>query len=122
VRRFVAAVALSTIIAPQLRAQATPDTLAKPAVIYTYPGGRSTTDSVRVLQRPFETPTRRRATPPGVTTVRPETLHVAIPDSVVRWMKNTVDGALSAGGHRGMVIGEPRVKGDTAWVPAQREP
>src|SRR5688572_17734484 len=47
--------------------QAKPDTLAKPAVIYTYPGGRFTTDSVRILQRPFEKSTPKPPKHAGVT-------------------------------------------------------
>src|SRR5688500_9581848 len=55
---------------------------------------------------------------------RPETVaiipgHPHLPDSVVRWMKDTVSVRLE---HRreGMVIGEPRVTGDVALLKASR--
>jgi hypothetical protein len=113
--------------------QAKPDTPAKPAVIYTYPDGRSTTDSLRILQKPFEAkPTKAPAmTTPKKQTFKPDTttmtlihaphgaLPQVLPDSVVRWMKDTVNVRLE---HRrpGMVIGEPRVTGDVALVKASR--
>src|SRR5688572_6549239 len=120
--------------------KAKPDTPAKPAVIYTYPDGRSTTDSVRILQRPFEakpvkapamTPLKKQTfksdsstmtlihAPHGALPQFPTQGHPHLPDSVVRWMKDTVNVRLE---HRrpGMVIGEPRVTGDVALVTASR--
>ena len=63
-----------------------------------------------------------RAQDPFVKPPKPVAIiqgHPHLPDSVVRWMKDTVSVRLE---HRreGMVIGEPRVKGDTALLTASR--
>ena len=69
------------------------DTLAKPAVIYTYPGGRSTTDSVRVLQRPFVAPTPKRAKPAGPVTMVPPP-PVKLDSSTVTLLRSSPHGTL----------------------------
>ena len=56
-RPFLAAMSIvifgGLTITPALGAQAKRDTLGNLAVIYTYPNGDRTTDSIRVLQRPY---------------------------------------------------------------------
>ena len=63
---------------PALDAQAKPDTVVKPkpaslgsglAVIYKYPDGTSTTDSVRVLQRPYVATVKQPMVRHGLSTV-----------------------------------------------------
>jgi len=65
-----------------------------------------------------------RAQNPVPPANKPDTLTVNVfrgaANDTTRWMWATVRAELRAGGHGDTVIGEPRVKGDTAFVTASR--
>jgi hypothetical protein len=108
--------------------QAKRDTLVKPAVIYTYPPDRFAKDSTARAKAPVvktvpppvkpdsSTVTLFRHAPHGTTVFQ---MPAKVDTAGIRWMKDTVRVELTDR-RRDMVIGEPRVRGDTAWVRASR--